>query len=172
MKFLMALLTLTIFTTACGTKGTMKEKVDHAKMEMTSHSKLDDVIRGEMAAIETYSQVVGKVTDQKEKRQLETFRNDHQRALATLQKYANQPVKDDAKSSGAWGTFAQAWTGGAKVFGEKTAVRALKAGEEHGLNEYEELLKEEKVSDELKEVIRTQLVPKQKDHINALNKLI
>ncbi|HXH75472.1 MAG TPA: DUF2383 domain-containing protein [Bacteriovoracaceae bacterium] len=172
MKLSIIFLGLSLLVTSCGSKEKTKQTVDHAQMEATSHSKLDDLIRGEMTAVETYDQVLGKIKDKKEKKQLKAFRDDHKNAVEKLTAKANTPVKDDARTSGAWGTFAEAWTGGAKLFGNKTAVRALKQGEEHGYREYEQLLNDEKVSEELKNTIRTELMPKQKEHITALEKLI
>jgi uncharacterized protein YbjQ (UPF0145 family) len=169
MKILMILLTLSVFTTSCGSA---KKTVDHMKTEVTSHSKLDDVIRGEKAAVETYTQVIGKVEKQEEKKILEKIRDDHKKAIERLQKYANAPVKEDSKTSGAWGTFAEAWTGGAKLFGDKAAVKALKQGEEHGIEEYNQLLNDEKVSADLKEIVRSELIPQQKQHIKTLESKI
>jgi uncharacterized protein (TIGR02284 family) len=172
MKSLMILLTLSLVTTACGTINPSKEKTDQAKMEAKSHSKLDDVIRGEMAAVETYSQVIDKVESREEKEELRAIRDNHKDAVTKLQRLSNRPVKDDATDSGAWGTFARAWTGGAKLFGEKSAVRALKRGEEHGIREYEKLLTDEKISNEIKEVVRSELLPKQREHISTLESKI
>ena len=41
-------------------------------------------------------------------------------------------------SSGAWGTWAQIVQGTMNLFGDKSALKALKEGEEHGLKDYEE----------------------------------
>jgi len=43
---------------------------------------------------------------------------------------------EPATSSGPWGVFAKAVEGGARLFGDKTAIAALEEGEDHGLKDY------------------------------------
>ncbi len=42
-------------------------------------------------------------------------------------------------------------------------------GEEHGLNEYKEALDDKNVSAHVKELIRTDLLPKQEEHISIIS---
>jgi uncharacterized protein (TIGR02284 family) len=135
-------------------------------------SQLDDLIRGELAAVKSYDYAISKVKDENEKKQLEAMRNDHQNAVKTLKQYATSEVKEDAKDSGAWGTFAKSWTCAGSLFGDKNAMRALKQGEEHGVREYEEALEDATIQKELKQKIRADLLPKQRDHINKINSLL
>ena len=51
-----------------------------------------------------------------------------------LRRLVNVFGEDNDTSSGAWGTFAKAVEGSAKLLGNKAAIRALKTGEEHGVN--------------------------------------
>lgn len=131
-------------------------------------SQLDDLIRGEMAAVKTYDTALEKVKDEKEMAKLKTIREDHVNAVAKLKTFANKDVAEDTKTSGAWGAFASAYTGGAKLFGNDAALKALTQGEEHGINEYKEALDDDMIKPELKQMIKTQFLPKQQEHIKTL----
>lgn len=131
-------------------------------------SQLDDLIRGEMAAVKAYDSVLEKVKDEKEVTKLKQIRANHVSAVQKLKSYATTDVKEDTKSAGVWGTFAKTYTGSAKLFGDEAAVKALNQGEEHGLKEYKEALEDDNIKVELKQTIRTQFVPKQEEHIKTL----
>lgn len=135
-------------------------------------SQLDDLIRGEMAAVKTYDTALEKVQDPKEIEKLQTIRQNHVTAVEKLKTYATKDVKEDTKSAGAWGAFATAYTGGARLFGDKTAVKALTQGEQHGIDEYKEALEDKNINPELKKMIRTQFLPKQQEHIKSLRTLM
>ncbi len=131
-------------------------------------SQLDDLIRGEMAAVRTYDKALEKVKDEKEMAKLKMIREDHVNAVAKLKTFANKDVADDTKTAGAWGAFATAYTGGAKLFGNDAALKALTQGEEHGINEYKEAMEDDTIKPELKQMIKTQFLPKQEEHIKTL----
>lgn len=137
-------------------------------MGVNQPSQLDDLIRGEMAAVKTYDTALEKVKDPKEVEKLKMIRKDHVTAVEKLKTYANKDVKEDTKTAGAWGAFATTYTGGARLFGDETALKALTQGEEHGINEYKEALDDETIKPELKQMIRTQFLPKQEEHIKTL----
>ena len=138
------------------------------KMNSMSPSQMDDLIRGEMSAVKTYSQVLEKVTDKNEKAKLEMIRRNHENAVSKLKQYATEEVKEDTEGTGAWGAFTKAWTGGAKLFGNKTALKALSQGEEHGLKEYREALEDKNINTDLKTTIKTELLPKQEQHLKTI----
>jgi hypothetical protein len=131
-------------------------------------SQLDDLIRGEMSAVKTYDTALEKVKDQKELLKLKKIREDHVAAVSKLKTFANGDVKEDTKTAGAWGAFATAYTGGAKLFGDNAALKALSQGEEHGITEYKEALEDDAIRPELKQMIKTQFLPKQEEHIKTL----
>lgn len=131
-------------------------------------SQLDDLIRGEMAAVKTYDQVLEKTTNSSEKKKLTSIRQDHAMAVTKLKSFADKEVREDTTTSGAWGTFTKAWVGSAKLFGNETALKALSQGEEHGVSEYKEALEDDNLKAELKRVIRTELLPKQEKHISTI----
>jgi hypothetical protein len=151
-------------------KHTMATTKESMKQNMAP-SHLDDLIRGEMSAVNVYNQVLEKATDGKETKELRTIRKDHENAVATLRRYANADVKEDTRTSGAWGTFAAAWTGTAKLMGNAAAIKALQEGEEHGVSEYKEALADKNISTDLKNLIKVNLLPKQEAHLKTLKTL-
>lgn len=146
------------------------DNMNKAKSTMNANqpSQLDDLIRGEMAAVKTYDTALEKVKDPKEVEKLKMIRKDHVTAVEKLKTFANKDVKEDTDSAGAWGAFATAYTGGARLFGDETALKALTQGEEHGVNEYKEALDDNAIKPELKQMIKTQFLPKQQEHIKTL----
>lgn len=147
-------------------------KSTEKKMDSMAPTQLDDLIRGEMAAVKSYTTVIGELDNSKEKTKLEKIRADHENAVSKLKTFASADVKEDTSSSGAWGAFASAWTAGAKLVGNKTALKALSQGEEHGIDEYKEALNDDKIKPELKQMIRTQFLPKQQEHLKTIKELM
>lgn len=135
-------------------------------------SQMDDLIRGEMAAVQSYDKILTSVKDSGELKTLRAMRADHANAVAKLKGFANKDVLEDTATVGPWGTFAKSWVGGAKLFSDKTALAALKQGEEHGITEYKEALDDANVSDAVKQVIRKDLLPKQEAHVKTLNRYL
>ena len=64
-----------------------------------------------------------------------------------------------AKNSGAWGSFAAAIEGTAKIFGNTAAINILKEGEQLGIDEYEEALHDDALGPKCRALITTTLLP-------------
>jgi rubrerythrin len=141
-----------------------------AKPANESATQLDDLLRGEQAAMKAYDQVLTDTKDQKVKMKLIAIRKDHETAMSKLSKYVagKKDLLEDTEDSGAWGTFAKTWTKGGSIVGNTGALRALSQGEEHGIKEYKEALKDDSLSAELKQLIKTQMLPMQQKHIETL----
>jgi hypothetical protein len=88
--------------------------------------QLDELIRGEMSAVKTFDTVLSKVSDPRERDALSTMRSDHVNAVQTLKRFASAEIREDSQSTGAWGAFAETFTKGATLFGDKAAISALK----------------------------------------------
>ena len=86
------------------------------------------------------------------------------------------PVTDQGeqpeKSSGAWGTFAKAVEGTAKLFGNQAALKALKEGEEHGVELYEDALDNEELPVECRSLIDSKLLPQARMLIVVLDEIM
>lgn len=129
------------------------------------------LLRGEHSAIETYGQALEKFDEEVEATTLRTIRSDHERSASRLRQHIIDMGARPDTESGAWGTFAQAVQGTAKHLGESAALAVLKQGEEHGIDEYEKALGEPEVMEEIKGVIRLELLPPLSEHIAALDRL-
>lgn len=130
------------------------------------------LLRGELSAIETYDQALDKIEDGPESARLRTIKADHTKSVSALRANIQRMGGEPDTDSGVWGTFAQAVQGGAKIFGKTAALKALKEGEEHGQNLYEEALNNEDVMPESKDLISNELLPRQIVHINSLDEIM
>jgi len=138
----------------------------------TRSDKIREIIKGERAAVETYGQVFEKYGSDSQIDKLRYFSKDHKQAVIELNNIARQSNIEIPESSGAWGTWSKLVTGTAKILGEKSALKALKEGEEHGLKEYEDLLSSSNVPIQLKNMIQERFIPMQKKHIEDIDSLM
>ncbi len=140
----------------------------------TGPTQLDDLIRGELSALKAYDQALEDVKEPKQRSNLQAIRNDHEKAVSKLSKYvASKPeLLEDTKDAGPWGKFAEAWTKTRSFIGNEGALKALKDGEEHGIEEYQEALEDDSIPKELKQAIKSDMLPQQKKHMKSLNKMI
>jgi conserved hypothetical protein len=137
-----------------------------------SISILNDLLKGELTAVETYQQALEKVAKDPGSEQLFTFLKDHQDAVSELQTQVKKMGGTPSTDSGVWGTWAKTVMGGAKLLGNKAALQALKEGEEDGVEEYQEALENKDTPSEIKSFIRDSLLSKSQAHIQGLDQLI
>ena len=130
------------------------------------------LIRGETAAIETYTQALPVFEDASIRSELQQIRSEHENFTQRLKGHVIEMDEEPSESSGAWGYWASMVTGTAKMIGDQTTLAALRTGEEHGVNEYETALNDDSTPPELKTIIRTQFLPSCQRHIQTLNNLI
>ena len=103
----------------------------------SSIDKLNDFLRGEMSAVETYQMAIDKLDAASTARaELLVNLKSHQDRVMALQNAIIAAGGTPAKGSGPWGTFAKIVEGSAKALGEKAAIAALEEGEDHGLKDY------------------------------------
>lgn len=134
-----------------------------------SVDKLNEFLRGEMSAVETYRQALEKISSGGARVQLEQCRRSHEERVALLQRSITNFGGQPASTSGAWGSFAKLTEGGAKLFGEKAAIAALEEGEDHGLKLYLNDL--EKLDASTLQLVRSDLLPAQERTHRALSDL-
>jgi hypothetical protein len=130
------------------------------------------LVRGQTAAIETYTQAMPVFEDSAIRSELQQIRSEHENITQRLKEYVLQMDEEPSETSGAWGYWASMVTGTAKMIGDQTTLAALRTGEEHGIAEYERALEDDSTPPELKTVIRTQFLPSCQRHIQTLNNLI
>jgi uncharacterized protein (TIGR02284 family) len=131
----------------------------------------NSLLRGEISAIETYTQAIEKFRGEPEVSLLEDIRREHVSSANRLRENVREMGGSPSNDSGAWGTWAQTVEGVAKLMGDGTALKALQEGEEHGEKEYREALDDAEVLPGCKEMIRHELLPRQVRHIGMLRDL-
>lgn len=129
---------------------------------------LNCLLRGELSAIETYSQAIHKLSGSDQHPMLATLRSEHQESVGILRRLIRERGGDPVTDSGVWGVFAKAVEGAAVAMGTGPAVAALKQGEEHGIREYEDALKDGDLDPAIKDIIRNQLLPAGERHLSNL----
>jgi hypothetical protein len=132
---------------------------------------LNVLLRGELAAIETYRQVLEKAGQEPGAEDLAALERDHREASGVLWQHIQHHAGEPAKGSGAWGTVAKALEGAAKLFGNVTALAMLKEGEAHGVGLYRDALEHPELGADCVEMVRP-LLAKQQEHVQVLEKLI
>jgi hypothetical protein len=133
---------------------------------------LNALLRGEVAAVETYDQVIAKFDGQPQAVELQRLRNEHEQAAAVLRERVRHFGGDPAEGSGLWGKLTAAITGTAQVFGPATALGTLKQGEEYGIGQYENALNDPEIDTEDKDLIRYRLLPRCMCHVSDLDRMI
>lgn len=131
--------------------------------------QLNSFLRGEISAVETYKQAIEKVDHSTAEKILRANLSSHEQRAQELRSEIARLGGDPADGSGAWGTFAKAVQGGAKLFGESAAVSALEEGEDHGLNDYRGDLNE--LSPAARQMVASKLLPEQQRTHSSLSRL-
>ena len=130
----------------------------------------NDLLRGEISAVETYTQAIEKFGSSVQDDVLQRIRDDHEESVLELRRIVMEEGGEPSTSSGVWGGFARAVEGTAKILGESPALKVLQEGEEHGLKVYRSALENPKVSSKLKDLIRDELMPQLNDHVMELQR--
>src|SRR5690606_36892790 len=125
------------------------------------------LLRGEISAVETYGQAIEKFAGEPEVATLRRIQDEHRESVAKLKANVLTMGGTPDTDSGAWGTFAKGVEATAKLFGESSAVAALRQGEEFGIGLYEAALEDEDVLPECKTLITQQLLPKLRTHLST-----
>jgi uncharacterized protein (TIGR02284 family) len=133
---------------------------------------LNSVLRGEMSAVETYRQAEAKLGPEPAGEEIRRIKREHRDAADRLWQQVERAGGEPPEDSGAWGAFAKATEGTAKLFGDGAAIKALKEGEEHGLKEYQQALEQGNLPAEAASLVRDQLIPQQREHIATLDRLL
>jgi len=135
-------------------------------------SRLNSLLRGELSATETYQQALEKVGNNPGSAELRRIHDEHREAANTLRQHVHDHGGKPDHGSGAWGAFAKAVEGGAKLIGKTAALKALKEGEEQGISDYEKALKDDNLAADCKTLISTRLLPQTRAHVPVLDRLM
>jgi bacterioferritin (cytochrome b1) len=137
--------------------------------------QLNSFLRGEISAAETYRMAIDKVADAEGAAAgnvglLREIQEEHARAAQTLRDRIQELGGEPSDSSGAWGAWAQTVQGTMNLFGDASALKSLKEGEEHGLKDYAAGVDD--VDATTAQLVQNQLIPAQQRHINLLDQLM
>lgn len=144
-------------------------------METQAHDPKADIeqlnafLRDELSAVETYQQCIEKIDKPELASSLTDLQRSHQKR-ATLLSHRVQELGGTPKmDTGIWGGFAKLVEGGAKMFGEKSALSALEEGEDRGKKSYAKGT--EKLSPANQSFINSTILPEHHHSHDALNQL-
>ncbi len=98
--------------------------------------QLNSFLRGELSAVETYTQCIKKLEDVDLCVRLGQLRASHAARVDLLTARVARSGGAPDSTSGAWGAFAKFAEGGAGIFGSSAAISMLKEGEDHGKSVY------------------------------------
>lgn len=130
---------------------------------------LNSFLRGEISAVETYRQAIGRISDDRLRSQLEACQQDHEERVTAIRERIEKLGGEPAEGSGPWGAFAKLVEGGASLVGDKAAIQALEEGEDHGLADYQRDV--DQVHGDSRRFVRMELLPKQKRTHERMSKL-
>lgn len=131
----------------------------------------NSLLRGELSAVETYTQAIAKFEGEAEQTALRGIRSDHENAATRLRTHIHDMNAEAADGPGAWGGFVQALEGATLLLGKSPSLAILERGEQHGIEEYRDALGDDEVTEEIKDVIRGQLLPSCAEHLATLGRL-
>jgi len=122
---------------------------------------------GEIAAVETYSQVIDKFDAAAADTALERIRADHQENVFELHKFIADGGAESVTGSGTWAGFDESLQQADALLGESLVLKNLQAGEELGISQYENALANANVSEAAKTIIKRTLLPALSSHRSA-----
>jgi hypothetical protein len=129
---------------------------------------LNALLRGEMAAVETYDLALARFEDHPFHGDLRTIRHHHETAVSVLRDHVRNLGGESAEASGPCGEFATLVAGAAGRIGPQAVLTALRQVEEQGVNEFEQVLQRDELPQECRFAIRAELLPCCHDHIDVL----
>jgi len=97
---------------------------------------LNDLLRGEMSAVEAYDLAIASMPRGDVARALRSLRDNHDHRVSLLRDRVRAYGIDPPPSSGAWGVVATTLQRAADLLGPGAALILLEEGEKHGLRRY------------------------------------
>jgi len=143
-----------------------------ATADKTTTDQLNSLLRGEISAVETYTQASRKIEGERagDAALLRQIEQEHGRNAQFRREAVKRLGGEADNASGVWGVWAKAVEAIATLLGDAATLKALKEGEEHGLRDYKDAL--EKLDGTARELVERLLIPAQMRHIALLDELI
>lgn len=140
---------------------------------MGDDGRADKLIRGERAAVDAYRDALDGVdAGGTAARVLGAVLEEHRHALGALRSAAGPGHRDEGEGAGQWGAFTKAVEKAARWLGDRTALKALNEGEDHGVSEYRTALAEGGLPPAVHTLVQEELLPAQLRHVETLDDLI
>lgn len=131
---------------------------------------LNGLLRGEVSAVETYTQALKKVDNPASASTLQEAQQCHSKRVVDLRNKIVSMGGQPSESSGGWGAFAKFMEGAATTMGETPSIDMLEEGEDHGLKAYrDEIAKCEDPA--VVSFLQTELMPRQEGTHRAVSTL-
>ncbi|MDQ8199990.1 DUF2383 domain-containing protein [Pelagicoccus enzymogenes] len=131
----------------------------------------NQLLRGEMSAVETYGKAIEKFAREPEATVFIQIRDLHERSVEQLRSQVELMSGVPSDSSGSWGMLVNAVQATANVMGKGSALEVLKRGEVYGMRDYEEALGKSDLDEASSKLIRDVLLPRCRENIVALDQL-
>jgi bacterioferritin (cytochrome b1) len=129
--------------------------------------KLNEFLKNELAAVETYAQCIDRSSDVPTVQRLIELRQSHAHRAGLLKDRIVTLGGKPANSAGMWGGFARMVEGGAKTFGERAALSLLEEGEDKGLREYKKEVHD--LTEPTRKFVSTSIIPEQQRSHDTLS---
>lgn len=133
---------------------------------------LEKIMQVETSAVEAYKQVIYKYPAYEHKHDLKSILADHENAVEFWRTQLRSKAATIEESSGPWSVVIDTFGDFDKLHADSATLKALKEGEEHGLNIYEDLLRDDKVNFQSHSFIKNICLDQQIKHIAVLDGLI
>jgi hypothetical protein len=107
-----------------------------AETQSASVQKLQELLRTELSAVETYELALKSVSHVGLHRTLQEILVSHSRRIPQIREKIIAMNGEPPQSSGVWGAFAKVFQAGADILGDRVAISALEEGEDRGVEAY------------------------------------
>lgn len=151
-----------------GSRSSGSGPVNEADLCIAACNKL---LRGELSAIETYSQAIARFGTGGDRGALRHLLAVHEDSASRLRQHIAEMGGQPSFEAGAWADFAKEPEDTALELGKSPALAALQAGEEHGVRRYEAALDDPAVMEDIKSTIRQHNLPRAHENVNTLLRL-
>jgi hypothetical protein len=135
-------------------------------------SKSAVLVKDELAAIDTYKEVLQSVTGGKAGDTLRRIENEHEEAARLLKDGLRRLGMDAPREAEATGAWARPRRKAGDLPDDKSSIALLRDGERREIEDYEDALRDESLDPGLKSLIESSLLPKTRAHVPALERFL
>jgi hypothetical protein len=135
----------------------------------TTVDQLNEFLRDELTAIETYDQALKGRSSFSGKTELYRNKVSHEKRADILREQVRLLGGDPIDTSGLRGTVAKVIEGGAVAIGDGAALKALEQWEDHSLKDYQDHMTDLDLS--ARKVIEARVLPEQRETYRVLSEL-